>query len=417
MKAHTMLHSKMLHLLAYVQSSDFYPESPNIDIDVVSCTPAPDMSTGTDSPTPSSSSNGSNEKRYFCQRCLNHRLEFPRKGHKPYCRYANCECDDCIMVEKRRQLNNQLSKRKLDPNTPRPEPGQKKIRDPKCARCSAHGKDQALRGHKRSLCPFSDCNCNLCILVENRRSLMARQIKLRRDQQKARRAQQALDETEDEIRRSIDLNLSPAASEPSTKKKPFDLDNLLKMHMNVDENKMPEEKVNETLPAVTMANNFRPDIPLQFMPLPMLEQYNKLNQSPSPPQLLPFPATSSPLVSSPSTLFSPPIMMKEAPSVLSIKDDTIMANPSFVFNTSPMTSPIMPNPSLANPLSKMLFDSRMVPMIPHSTVSSTVGGTEWMRPNSWAKETPELNTTGLPDVVPISTALLQQLFSLAAKNL
>lgn len=63
------------------------------------------------------------------------------------------------MVEKRRQLNNQLSQRKLDPSMPRIQPGEKKVRDPKCARCSAHGKKEALRGHKRSLCPFKECTC------------------------------------------------------------------------------------------------------------------------------------------------------------------------------------------------------------------------------------------------------------------
>nr|QPL17774.1 MAB-3 [Bursaphelenchus xylophilus] len=402
---------------ASASSSDFYPESPNMDIDVVSFTPAPDMISNLarqkDSPTPSSSSNGSNEKRYFCQRCLNHRLEFPRKGHKPYCRYANCECDDCIMVEKRRQLNNQLSKRKLDPSAPKPEPGQKKIRDPKCARCSAHGKDQALRGHKRALCPFSDCTCNLCKLVENRRSLMARQIKLRRDQQKARRAQQTLDEAEDEIRRSIDLDLSsPMRSEPQRKRsKPFDLDNLLKIHMNVDENKKPEEKRNEQISAPVAIRpeiSFRPDLPIQFMPLPMLDHYNNMNQSPSPPQLLPnfqSPTTSSPLTTQPTTLFNPTLPIKEVPALM---------NP-LTSASSPLGSPLLP-PTSSNPLSKLIFENQ--PIMPPSTVVPSAP-VEWFRqnPSVWSKETPEFNATGLPDVVPISTALLQQLFSLAAKNL
>ncbi|EFO22858.1 hypothetical protein LOAG_05623 [Loa loa] len=94
------------------------------------------------------------------------------------------------MVEERRRLNNMLSLRRLDPNhaASRSTTG-KKIRDPKCALCSAHGNKQPLRGHKKAQCPFLKCGCHLCGLVENRRTLMARQIKLRRDQQKQRRAQ------------------------------------------------------------------------------------------------------------------------------------------------------------------------------------------------------------------------------------
>uniref|UniRef100_A0A915PFI4 DM domain-containing protein n=1 Tax=Setaria digitata TaxID=48799 RepID=A0A915PFI4_9BILA len=94
------------------------------------------------------------------------------------------------MVEERRRLNNMLSLRRLDPNhsVNRSTTG-KKIRDPKCALCSAHGNKQPLRGHKKAQCPFLKCGCHLCGLVENRRTLMARQIKLRRDQQKQRKAQ------------------------------------------------------------------------------------------------------------------------------------------------------------------------------------------------------------------------------------
>lgn len=110
-------------------------------------------------PAASTTSSSDEQKHYFCQRCLNHRLEFPRKGHKPYCRFAACRCDDCAMVERRRLLNNQLSRRR--PLAEKPPAGARKVRDPKCARCSAHGEETALRGHKRASCPFNDCDCNL----------------------------------------------------------------------------------------------------------------------------------------------------------------------------------------------------------------------------------------------------------------
>ncbi|CAK5075297.1 unnamed protein product [Meloidogyne enterolobii] len=94
------------------------------------------------------------------------------------------------MVEKRRRLNNALNTRK---------PGEGKLkglmgginlgpkaRNPMCARCTAHGKESALRGHKKAVCPFRICECEKCGLVEERRRLMAAQIKLRRRQKKAR---------------------------------------------------------------------------------------------------------------------------------------------------------------------------------------------------------------------------------------
>lgn len=126
------------------------------------------------------------EKNYYCQRCLNHGEYKPRKGHKPDCRYLQCPCAECTMVERRRQLNNMLSKKKVQcaPNTQTRDG--KRVRDPHCARCSAHGVLVPLRGHKRTICQFVTCTCTLCALVENRRMLMAAQIKLRRSQQKTR---------------------------------------------------------------------------------------------------------------------------------------------------------------------------------------------------------------------------------------
>lgn len=85
------------------------------------------------------------------------------------------------MVEKRRRLNNALNTRK---------PGEGKLknllggvggggggliiqtgpkaRNPMCARCTAHGKESALRGHKKAVCPFRICECEKCGLVEER---------------------------------------------------------------------------------------------------------------------------------------------------------------------------------------------------------------------------------------------------------
>ncbi|KAI6180724.1 hypothetical protein M3Y98_00751900 [Aphelenchoides besseyi] len=202
------------------QLDETISQSPDMPVDVIAFTPAPKSM---DSNSSTVSSSDDQQKRYFCQRCLNHRLEYPRKGHKPHCRYADCQCADCMMVEQRRQLNNELNPRRRDPNVQKTETGQRKVRDPKCARCSAHGEKQALRGHKRTNCPYINCDCHYCKLVEKRRELMAKQIKLRRDQQKARKAQQLVDETESDVRRTLadnfDLNLDADAKPPSPKKR------------------------------------------------------------------------------------------------------------------------------------------------------------------------------------------------------
>ncbi|KJH41301.1 DM DNA binding domain protein [Dictyocaulus viviparus] len=53
-------------------------------------------------------SESDSKKIYFCQRCLNHGSRLPRKNHKCECPYADCKCEFCFLVEKRRQLNSQL---------------------------------------------------------------------------------------------------------------------------------------------------------------------------------------------------------------------------------------------------------------------------------------------------------------------
>ncbi|KHJ40632.1 DM DNA binding domain protein [Trichuris suis] len=64
-----------------------------------------------------------------------------------------------------------------------------KSRNPKCARCGVHNRQAEpppLKGHKK-VCPYQHCNCYKCQLVTQRRSVMARQIHLRRSQ-KARQS-------------------------------------------------------------------------------------------------------------------------------------------------------------------------------------------------------------------------------------
>lgn len=49
-------------------------------------------------------------RTYHCQRCLNHGLEIPRRGHKKFCRYHSCKCEYCRLVTDRKLLNREISK-------------------------------------------------------------------------------------------------------------------------------------------------------------------------------------------------------------------------------------------------------------------------------------------------------------------
>lgn len=110
-------------------------------------------------------SSSAKDKQYYCQRCTNHGVYLPRKNHKPECRFKECTCDKCIMVEQRRQYNNELSRntREFDERREKPPQGVKKVRQPVCKRCSVHGERQELKGHKKSNngrgCPYLTCEC------------------------------------------------------------------------------------------------------------------------------------------------------------------------------------------------------------------------------------------------------------------
>ncbi|VDD97256.1 unnamed protein product [Enterobius vermicularis] len=134
------------------------------------------------------------EKRvYYCQRCLNHGLEVKRKNHKAECTYRYCVCNDCQMVDRRRELNSRLLQ--FDNVTPpasgsadpvsnvtaffndissSPQTSKGKERRPNCQRCAQHSVMARLKGHKRC-CPFRDCSCAKCQVVQERQKLMADQ--------------------------------------------------------------------------------------------------------------------------------------------------------------------------------------------------------------------------------------------------
>uniref|UniRef100_A0A915PSZ8 DM domain-containing protein n=1 Tax=Setaria digitata TaxID=48799 RepID=A0A915PSZ8_9BILA len=58
---------------------------------------------------------------YICQKCKNHGVLVWKKEHKRYCLYANCTCDQCELIEKRRKLDQILKCSKFKPNERRKE--------------------------------------------------------------------------------------------------------------------------------------------------------------------------------------------------------------------------------------------------------------------------------------------------------
>lgn len=256
------------------------------------------------------------EKNYYCQRCLNHNEYKPRKGHKPECRYLKCPCNECTMVEQRRQLNSLLSKKKVQCHPNAQTKNGKRVRDPHCARCSAHGVLVPLRGHKKTMCQFVTCACSLCVLVENRRNLMAAQIKLRRSQQKSR------DGTEPKIRKSkkskeenLKLNLNRMMMIVTTTTSAEDSQKRI---TGSSTSPSPSSTTDTMSPSLSMSpppspstSILPPSPPILAAPIPVYPTPPNLQQLIQQPLLLNYIQNFVPPIDPPQPTVLPPFMMNE----------------------------------------------------------------------------------------------------------
>uniref|UniRef100_A0A1I7T9X9 DM domain-containing protein n=1 Tax=Caenorhabditis tropicalis TaxID=1561998 RepID=A0A1I7T9X9_9PELO len=51
---------------------------------------------------------------YFCQKCKNHNVLVWKKNHKKECQFANCECEQCMLIDSRRALDRHIKKRRMN---------------------------------------------------------------------------------------------------------------------------------------------------------------------------------------------------------------------------------------------------------------------------------------------------------------
>ncbi|CAH8857378.1 unnamed protein product [Trichobilharzia szidati] len=91
----------------------------------------------------------------------------------------------------------------------------------KCRKCKGHGMSEPVRQHKRN-CPFRDCTCDMCYLVEKGRRIVAQQIALFRDQKSHNSHYKYLTHSKDPRSSSLSLSSSTTTKEIITMKGALD---------------------------------------------------------------------------------------------------------------------------------------------------------------------------------------------------
>ncbi|KAI6185863.1 DM DNA binding domain protein [Aphelenchoides besseyi] len=168
----------------------------------------------------------------FCGICRQHRIMEETRGH--VCRYKDCQCNKCEMVRTRRQIMSQQIRlrRAQDKRFQRTnEPTQadvipikqtddeqsvkETVVDSKsmcyfCQKCKNHEILVWKKQHKRQ-CPYTNCSCDKCELIETRRRL---------DQHMKKRKQSQTSGSTDDENKSNHLPKSQRLSTPEVSQSP-----------------------------------------------------------------------------------------------------------------------------------------------------------------------------------------------------
>jgi hypothetical protein len=148
-------------------------------------------------------------REQICSRCRNHGKLSVLKNHKKFCPFLVCDCNRCNETRDRqqfiaREIRFHRKKQKDDDITKGVERAVKKIpslklidddiattsaacevrRHQMCARCRNHDQHNPIKGHKNN-CMFASCECEKCVITEERRKIMAKQIRENRSNKMA----------------------------------------------------------------------------------------------------------------------------------------------------------------------------------------------------------------------------------------